>query len=176
MMPRILILSIVLITLALPLCVWAQETPQAEVFAGYSYLRVSPPNTPGVNMHGVDFSVAGNLNSWFGIVADIGYTRSTNFTPTIDEVNYLFGPRISYRKNEKVTPFIQSLFGGAYAGPKGMKSNDFAMTVGGGVDVNVHKNIAIRVAQAEYMLIRDSGQTLNNFRFAAGVVFRTGGK
>jgi outer membrane protein OmpA-like peptidoglycan-associated protein len=163
-----------LVLILLPLSCWAQETPKAEVFAGYSYVRVNPEGSPSVNMNGFDFSVAGNVNQWFGLVADLGYYRSHGYAPSVDAFSYLFGPRFSYRKNEKVTPFFQTLFGGVDAGPNGQKENNFAMTVGGGVDINVHRNIALRPFQLEYLMIRSSGMTLNNLRFATGVVFRFG--
>jgi hypothetical protein len=168
------LLIVGLVLILLPLSCWAQETPKAEVFAGYSYVRVYPEGSSTVNLHGFDFSVAGNVNQWFGLVADLGYYRTHGLTPSADAVSYLFGPRFSYRKNEKVTPFFQTLFGGVNAGPSGQKENNFAMTAGGGVDINVHRNIAIRPFQLEYLMIRSSGMTLNNFRFATGVVFRFG--
>jgi opacity protein-like surface antigen len=164
-----------LVLVLLPLSCWAQDTPKAEVFAGYSYVRVNPPGgEPSANLHGFDFSVAGNVNNWFGVVADLGYYRSRAYIVDVTAVSYLFGPRFSYRKNEKFTPFFQTLFGGARTSAVGVSENDFAMTVGGGVDINVHRNIAIRPVQMEYLMIRSNGETLNNFRYSAGVVFRIG--
>ena len=51
------------------------------------------------------------------------------------------------------------------------------MAVGGGLDVNVSKNVAIRVAEVDYMLTRytnpiTSTNNQNNFRYLGGVVFR----
>ena len=164
-----------LILVLLPLSLWAQTTPQAEVFAGYSYVRAGG-GPPDINLHGIDFSAAGNVNSTFGIVADIGYYRSSGFIVPVNAVSYLFGPRISYRGNEKVTPFFQTLYGGVRTSAAGTSDNMFAMTVGGGIDVTVHPSVAIRVAQAEYLLTRSNGVSTSNFRFAAGVVFRIGSK
>jgi len=163
-----------LVLVLLPLSCWAQDTPQAEVFAGYSYIRVNPPGAPAANLHGVDFSVAGNVNNWFGVVADFGYARSHGYLVDVNATSYLFGPRFSYRGNEKVTPFFQTLFGGVRSSAAGVSENNFAMTVGGGVDINVHPNIAIRPFQVEYLMIRSSGETVNNFRYSAGVVFQIG--
>ena len=44
------------------------------------------------------------------------------------------------------------------------------------MDVNVNPHVAIRLVQAEYLMIRTSGETQNDFRYAAGVVFRIGNK
>ncbi|MBZ5535793.1 MAG: hypothetical protein LAO31_07550 [Acidobacteriia bacterium] len=177
-----LLLFVTLILSVIPLIVCAQETPQAEVSVGYSYIHVGSISSnastgvpPTINLHGADLSISGNLNEWLGVVADLGYYHSSGFVVPVNSVSYLFGPRLSYRKNERVTPFFQTLFGGFHTN-SGVKDNAFAMTVGGGVDVKVSRSVAIRAAQAEYMLTRSFGDTQHNFRFSAGVVFRFGGK
>ncbi len=187
-------------TLILVFCVSAiaqDETPRAEVFAGYSYLRANPGSpVEGVNLHGGSGSIAWNANNWFGAVADFGGYKASDIsvlgsTVPVDATvfTYLFGPRISYRQNERVTPFVQALFGGARLsgsvfGISAPAANAFAMTVGGGFDVKVHKNVAIRPVQAEYMLTRfedpasttGATGTQNNARVSAGIVFRIGAK
>src|SRR5262245_37083094 len=40
----------------------AQDVPKVEVFGGYSWA--------GGNFHGWNTSVTGNINNWFGLVAD----------------------------------------------------------------------------------------------------------
>src|SRR5271170_6282898 len=78
-------------------------------------------------LHGGSTSVAYNFNKYLGVVADFGgYDdgRLTLFTPTGNQtVNSngtaytdVFGPRFSYRKYEKFTPFAQALFGATHAG------------------------------------------------------------
>jgi opacity protein-like surface antigen len=47
---------------------------------------------------------------------------------------------------------------------------DFAMALGGGLDVRISDRWAIR-AQADYALIRADGSTEKEPRFSAGVVF-----
>ncbi|MDD5541663.1 MAG: hypothetical protein PHX83_00650 [Acidobacteriia bacterium] len=157
----------------IPFASWAQETPQAEVFGGYSYIRTG---TSSLNFNGFSSSVAGNVNNWLGVVADVGYYRSKVAGVSVNAVSYTFGPRFSYRSDAKVTPFFQTLFGGVRLSGGGVSDNAFAMTAGGGVDVNVSPAVAIRLAQAEYLMTRSSGTTENNFRFSAGVVFRIGKK
>jgi opacity protein-like surface antigen len=150
------------------------------------------------NINGGSASLAYNLNHWFGLAADFGGSAITkaNFSgqPSVNVSStlftYLFGPRISYREKKTFTPFVQVLLGGAYitditsGGATVAKSqNAFAMTVGGGLDLNVSKYIALRLGQAEYLLTRFnnpfalSGAPVNqnNFRFSAGVVLRLGG-
>ncbi len=55
------------------------------------------------------------------------------------------------------------------------------MALGGGLDVNVHDRVAIRLVQANYVLSRFegfSGRTENqhNARLSFGVVFRLGSR
>ncbi|MGB8261073.1 MAG: OmpA family protein [Terracidiphilus sp.] len=183
-------------------------TPTAELFLGYSYLRAVPTLAAGnrlVYMHGGSASLAFNLNRYLGIVGDFGaYTNSeVRFTgaygSTIDVDNpntamysYLVGPRLSFRNDSRITPFVQALFGGVHANEIRIAKctfsctllpdeNSFAMTAGGGVDITVRRHLAIRVIQAEYLMTRFTSYTTgkaggqNDIRLSAGIVFRFGG-
>jgi len=106
---------------------------------------------------------------------------------------YLFGPRLSFRKNDRFTPFAQVLFGGVHASAVTLSGctdgncnflpaeNKFAMTAGGGLDLKVHHHLAIRIIQAEYLMTsfedHSTGQSArqNDMRLSAGIVFRFGG-
>lgn len=164
----------------------AQDHPKAELFGGYSYARINPgqglkgDNLPG----GWHASVAGNLNNWFGIAGDIsGNYGKPDFGTGVGVRtkihSYTFGPRLSYRKNEKITPFVHALFGGAHLSGTGISTeNAFAMNFGGGVDAKINDNFAFRVAQFDYVLTRFDGPVSgttanqNNFRISTGIVFR----
>ena len=57
-----------------------------------------------------------------------------------------------------------------------LSNNAFAMTVGGGFDVNLSRHFAVRPAQVDYLLTRfdelnTNAQTQNNLRVSTGVVF-----
>jgi outer membrane protein OmpA-like peptidoglycan-associated protein/opacity protein-like surface antigen len=184
----------------------SSDTPRVELFGGYSFWRAAPIS-PGNRIawtHGGSASVAYNLNDWLGLVADFAGFRVTRFgpagTPTGGIVpasgnvfSYLAGPRFSYRKFNRITPFAQVLFGGAHASQVTLSDcaavctplsseNAFAMTAGGGLDLKVSRRLAIRVVQAEYLLTRfadDSANTgerivQNNVRLSTGIVFRFG--
>ncbi len=183
--------------------------PRFELFLGYSYVRAVPALADGnrlVWLNGGSTSVAFNVNRYLGLVGDFGaYTNSQvrftgAYTSTVDVDNpnvavlsYLFGPRLSFRHHDRLTPFAQALFGGVRANQislKGCTSNctilpvqdSFAMTAGGGLDLRVNHHIAIRVIQAEYLMTRftsyttGSAGTQNDMRLSAGIVFRFGGK
>jgi hypothetical protein len=49
-----------------------------------------------------------------------------------------------------------------------------AFALGGGPDVKVNDNFAIRVAQVDYLGDKVADETGNNFRFSVGVVIRLG--
>jgi hypothetical protein len=186
------------------------NTPKVELFLGYSYVRAMPRSLGNriVSLHGGNGSIAFNVNSYLGLVVDFAGYRSSELiltgagVPPTFLVNangnvftFHFGPRLSFRKNERVTPFAQVLFGAAHAGAVSIpgcsglgctplsSETVFAMTAGGGFDVKVHRNIALRIIQAEYLMIRfrdpipGSGQSAmrNNLRLSAGFVFRFGG-
>lgn len=183
-------------------------TPRIEVFLGYSYLQAVPELAVGNRLawlHGGSASVAFNMNRYLGLVADVGdYTNSQMrfqgaYTSTVNVntanaavLSYLFGPRLSYRKYDRITPFAQVLFGGVHANAITLTNctfsctllpseSAFAMTAGGGLDVRVYHHFAIRVIQAEYMMTRFTNYTTgaagtqNDMRLSAGVVFRFGG-
>jgi outer membrane protein OmpA-like peptidoglycan-associated protein len=182
-------------------------TPKAELFLGYSYLRSVPTLEAGnrvVWLNGGSGSIAFNVNRYLGIVADVGdYTNSEirfqgAYKSTVDVndadggvMSYLIGPRLSFR-HDRITPFVQALFGGVHASEVTLADctfsctllpaqTDFAWTAGGGLDVRVHRHFAIRIIQAEYMMTRfqdystgDTGSQ-NDVRLSSGLVFRFGG-
>jgi len=184
-----------------------ESYPKAELFLGYSYLRSVPAPQWGNRlmwMNGGSASIAFNVNRYLGIVGDVGaYTNSeVRFqggygstvdvnNPNVGAISYLFGPRLSFR-HERITPFLQVLFGGIHANEVTLADctfsctllpaqNTFAWTGGGGLDVKVHRHFAIRVIQAEYLMtgFQDytTGKTTeqDNVRLSAGLVFGFGG-
>jgi opacity protein-like surface antigen len=165
---------------------YGQDTPKFDVFAGYSYVRENPSSAgaDGFNLHGGSASIAYNADHWLSAVADFGGYHSNNILGTgVDGTlsTYLFGPRISYHRDSRITPFGQVLFGVAHiGGSNGLafstSNNSFAMTVGGGVDVKISRRFSIRPAQVDYLLTRfnefgTGAQTQNNLRVSTGVVF-----
>ncbi len=157
----------------------AQETPQAEVSAGYSFFRISESGSSS-NFNGGSGSIAFNVNHWLGVVGDVGAYHNSDFGVSSNVYTYQFGPRISFRGSGRVTPFAQVLVGGAHltasAGGSSGSINSFAMSAGGGVDFRANEYMAIRAIQAEYVFTHFAGVRQNNARISAGVVFRFGRK
>ncbi len=171
------------------------EYPAVDVFLGYSFVRFST-NTGAketFNWHGATGSVAGNVNRWFSLVADVSAFRIKDLPPTITGSGYtfLFGPQFSFR-HERWTPFVHTLFGGARladiqvsAIPSGssffnrsFSANSFAAALGGGLDANFNKHIGLRLFQAEYLLTKFNdglNNKQNNLRASTGLVLHFGG-
>jgi outer membrane immunogenic protein len=173
---RKMILSVIVILLAAAGSK-AQDTPGAEVSASYSYLRLGLSN--GVNQNGGSVSIAGNLNHWLGIAGDFGAYHAAPSGVTVNTYTYMVGPRFSYRKSSRVTPFAQVLLGGAHNtvgyGGISISANSFAFSAGGGVDLGLSKHIALR-PQLDYIGLHSQGNTLNGVRGSFGIVFRFGNR
>lgn len=148
----------------------AQEYPRVELFGGYSALVSGDiDNLDHVNGIGLDF--AGNFNRNFGFVAEFGVHKnnSNRFYSA-----YL-GPRLSFR-GERVTFFIHALAGGFRVADRGSSSSLTVLSLagGGGLDVNVSDNVAIRLFQIDYTPIRFRGEWVNLYRGQTGVTFKLG--
>ena len=158
----------------------AHETPKAEIFVGYAYA--------GSGSNGFDASIIGNVNSWLGFGADVsGQYSRLNENGVREKINshaFLFGPRFSIRKNKKVTPFVQAMFGLARIrtetnefGPLvSFSDKSFGMALGGGLDVRLTDTFALRAIQIDYVRTQFFGQTQNKGRIAVGLVVRLGRK
>jgi opacity protein-like surface antigen len=156
-MRQFMIVAVALAVLLVP--AMAQDFPRAEVFGGYQFTHLNPQ----INASGWNVSATGNVNKWFGVTADFsGAYKSGERLHT-----YMVGPTFSVR-TERITPFAHALFGGATGG-----GSAFAMAVGGGVDLNASRHLAVRLIQADWLLLRSEGFTnKQNARVSAGIVFR----
>lgn len=154
---------------------WAQgTTPKTEFFAGYEYEHLNPG---GTGCHGLGLNLAYNLNDWLGGVGDFGICKETGLANGVSahDVNYLFGPRVTYRSFGKMNPFGQFLLGGQHVGASfagtNSSANSFAMSLGGGLDYKYNDRFSLRVIQIEYLYTHFGGATQNNARIEAGLVY-----
>jgi hypothetical protein len=151
----------------------AETAPKAEIFGGYQYTRFDG----GVNANGWNTAVAGNLNHWFGVAADFSGAYKSQSGVSFNNYTYTFGPVVSYRHNERLTPFAHFLAGGyrasaSFSGLSGSNSG-FAMMFGGGVDVKATRRVALRAVQFDWLSLRSSGYSdNNNMRISTGLLFR----
>lgn len=138
------------------------ETPAVEVFAGYSYLRIYGEDSNGGNV-----AITGNVNRWFGVTVDVSAHAGKDDIAE-DTTLVTAGPKFTYRRGP-VTPYAHFLFGGAFGGGE----SEGAIVFGGGLDAKVGDNVAIRIAQVDYVATTFRS---NNARISAGIVFRFGNR
>jgi len=179
---------------------YARYAPSASYTQGHSLnggggaLKVNINSYLGILM---DLQGYGSNTNTFTIPAGNKYfPGGASGTVQGNLFTYLFGPQIKVRTHG-IHPFAQLLFGGAHSNVygnafkqicqpiaggctfKGAPAGDaFAMAVGGGVDIPIHKNVSFRPAEIDYLLTRFTNQftnsNQNNFRYSAGLVFSFG--
>ena len=180
---------VLLAVLGIALPTKAQEdASKLEAYAGYDYIRFNInanvsgfPPSESFNANGGGGQLVFNANNWLGVVGDLsGYGVTDTSSHLVGWVMpYLFGPRINFRRG-RVTPFAQALFGAILASNTigGLGSqNNFAMAVGGGLDIRVSRHFSVRPVQAEYLLTKipdGLNNRQNNVRLSAGIVYRFG--
>ncbi len=137
----------------------AQDYPMAEVYGGYQLLldedTFLTDSGSGTQLNG--FTAAGefNVKSYLGFVGELGY----GFTAFNDrnQVTLLTGPRFSHRGG-KVRGFGHILFGLSHDASTDtldpthrISTNNFALVVGGGMDITLGNRISIRPFQLDAM-------------------------
>ncbi len=165
----------------------ATDLPTMETFLGYDMARFNPNSgyAPSFNANGGSGQFVYNLPSGFGAAIDLGaVTKGKLNQSKIDTtvVDFVAGPRYTFHNHSHFMPYVQVLFGGAYATtsapisvipaigvvtPLGTivtpaaitarlaaSNTDFAMLAGGGLDIKLGKYIAFRPVEASYYLTR----------------------
>jgi opacity protein-like surface antigen len=170
---------------------------KADVFGGYSYLRLNLPGA-GFNANGGSGQVTYNFNSMVGLTGDFGgyHVGAGNLNGSGTVFSYLFGPKFTYRTG-RWSPFVQALFGGAWLGAgisencptsvirpqvtcgANTSLNSFAMAFGGGADYKFSDHVSFRLVDVDYFMTRfnvggvvgTTNHTQSNIRVSTGVVF-----
>lgn len=183
------LMLLVSLLLLLPLAALAQDKPKVEVFGGYSYLRTDDDaSIDNLDLHGWNASVAGNLNSWFGIKADFSghyndYLVSPGVRADFSQHLFLAGPQFTYRKSDVWQPFAHVMVGAARASARNRaaginyRETSFAFVAGAGLDAHVAKHLAVRLFQTDYVLTTFDdfdNDAQHNFRLSTGLVLRLG--
>jgi opacity protein-like surface antigen len=114
--------------------------------------------------------VTSDFSGSYGTPNFLGVGIKTNF------YSFLFGPTVRFPNKSRLTPFVHGLFGagrisGSALGVSGSDSA-FAWAAGSGIDANLSRNFAIRVAQADFLQSRVMNGSQNNFRFSTGIVLK----
>jgi hypothetical protein len=182
------LMIVLLATLAFAETTLAQTTARGpiELFGGYSYLR-----DPGNALFAATASDDAFPAGWFAglahrvwrrvdLVGEVGgqykhgVTLDEDVTMTFHAV--LAGPRVSIRLGP-ASGFSQALVGIVHGSASGFGASvsvtDLSIQPGGGIDVPLAGRFAARF-EMDYRWIRgaDSREAANQFRIAAGLVYR----
>jgi len=161
-MKRLLFVAVLAALAAIP-----ASAQSVDASLSYSYFRLG--GSGGVNQNGVSGSLAYNPNRWLGIVGDFGGYHGSPSGVDINTYTYMFGPRLSLRNPSGLTPFAQALFGGSRLTVAGISNDQFAYSVGGGVDIKMLPHLALR-PQVDYVGLNTPGSHTNCTRVSAGLV------
>lgn len=166
--------------LLLSLTAKAQDTPQWEISGGYSYLgaNYSGPG-PSFHLNGGYGAVDENLNSWLGGRFEFNAWGGSFQGVNLNAQTFTYGPVISFRRFDKLTPYVHAQFGAVHAGAGYLGISDsafkFAMAPGGGINFRINDRIGVR-GQADYLMTRFLDLRQDNLQFSGGVVFYIGRK
>jgi hypothetical protein len=161
----------------------AQEYPRFEIVGGYQFIHV-PDRWDASYLHGLSGQFEFNINRIVGIVSDFGFgiagaqEQGTDFDEKF--IAFMTGPRFGYR-TDKFRVFGQAIFGEYRNWLGADRETDIEMALGGGLDIDVNKRIAIRAVQIDWMrnhhkpeFIFDIFNWTNNLRIISGIVFKLG--
>jgi outer membrane immunogenic protein len=185
---RVMSMAIGLIVLCFP--GYAQDAPKAEVALEYNYVHTNaPPSGCGCfSMNGGNASAAFGIHGGLAAVGEFSGAHAGNIAPTGGDLtltSYLFGPRYTYHTDFRVALFGEALVGLSHASGSlapsnslsGESSNAFSAAIGGGLDYDAGRVIAIRIVQADYFLTTFANRVndhQNNLRLGAGIAFHFG--
>jgi len=187
---------------AAPAAAQDQPTPKWEFYGGYSYfyphadihgqLPGAPLPFPGTNLEsnprGAGASATYNFNNWFGLTLDTSThwgSGEATFAKKIDDAAFStlsFGPKITFRHN-RFAPFFEVLVGDHRLMPDAFHDVDkLGVMIGGGLDVNVTRHIALRLIRADYVVSNYrygppsiASTDIRGLRAQTGLVFKFGG-
>lgn len=153
-------------------------------------------------LHGFNVSATGYLTKGFGLTGDFsGHFKTDsladplggNIETRIRVFDLLGGPQYKFRQGSRAAPFVHALAGVTHTGARlsvpslstseAKGSTDFALAVGGGLDIRVGGRVDVRAIQVDYnpAFVRGNfggnnelgfGGTAHNVRLSFGVVFK----
>lgn len=189
---RCIALPVALLLATLP--VHAQSFPRWELGAGFSYANINVGSQAGTfspanrNYYGFDLAFGYNLRRYVSLVTKVGFqfARTTAVPPAeftkvhLENTEMLFGPQFTLRKR-RTTTFANVLVGlnnttlllqAGTLYQNTMDRNSIALGIGGGVDVNLPRSLAIRAIHVEYVPTRRNGTWDAQFIISTGLLYR----
>lgn len=199
LLPAVIAVLFLFVTLA---AAQDQPAPKWELFGGYTVWNPGADvhgQLPGAllplssrlewNPRGIGGSATYDFNRWFGLTLDASTNWGSGEKPGVayrlDDAaftNISFGPKITYRTN-RFSPFFEVLVGDHRLTPEAFHDVDkLGLMIGGGLDVNVSRHIALRLLRADFVMSNyHFGPTtipstdLRGVRLQTGLVLNLGG-
>jgi opacity protein-like surface antigen len=153
-----------------------------DLFGGYSFEHASSANDVSLSRHGWNASVALRVAGPLAVVADASGHYGTSGGVARDQLTLMGGPRVSFLREGKASPFVHALFGlareraGIQVLDVSISEDDkrFGMLLGGGLDVRMSARWAVRL-EADYERRSQDGGSRSGARACVGAVYRFGG-
>jgi len=163
-------------------CLFAQKLPEIDVYGGFSHIRFNSPSFGFSNyssLNGYSASItAPHLYEQLGLT----FNASGDYSSKLTVYNFLLGPQFTFERG-RIRSFGNALFGKGEAKVQTktefrneIASQGFAAAVGGGIDINIARRIAVRAIDIDYVHTKTFGSTQNTLRISAGVVYQFGRK
>jgi outer membrane protein OmpA-like peptidoglycan-associated protein len=167
------------------------KVPRYDVSVGYNNIRANAP--PGIcncfNTNGGFVSLGIHLNDWFGIGGEITGGTSDTIGPLgqgLTLTTFTAGPRFTYTWR-RLAPFGEFLVGGAHGGDSYFPSattfstsaSSFAISTGGGLDVNLNHRFSLRALNVQYLRTtfpNGANNEENHLMVGAGITLRFNGR
>jgi hypothetical protein len=168
------------------LLLFAPEAQAADLFAGYSALRLQGDHANGASL-ALSLPLTGALRLAAEASGQLGLVAGED----LDEWALLAGPSLAPWREARVRPFVHAKAGlvrsrrqvevfGVPIGPDGVCSGGcpsemaFAAELGGGLDLGLTRRVALRLPQADYRITRLENGQANRLRLSAGLVWLWG--
>ena len=165
----------------------ATDYSKFETYLGYNFVRFNPNSefVPSFNANGGSGQFVYNFSRLVGVAVDLGAVNTGSLGGVVDAtvMDFVAGPRFTWRNHSRFQPFGQALFGGAYSTASaaltalpvdgtippilenflpntplgvrvGSSRTGFAMLAGVGLDVRISKHVDFRPVEASYYLTR----------------------
>lgn len=187
-------IALLIVLLATPWALRGQAMPAGyggddirrfEVGGNYNFFRANaPPGQCGCfNMNGGSGTFLVNVTPAWSALADIAVARASHVNNTSQDIliiNYLFGPRYTYRNHTRWVPYGEVMLGGAKENVNfqfDINRQSFGVMGGGGVTTKIKPRWGINIIEVDYVYTRipnARNNTQNNLRIATGIIYHFG--
>jgi hypothetical protein len=155
----------------------AQEPPRTTIFGGYGWLREAglEGNPAVIYDKGWVASVAHRLTaSRLAFVVEAGgQYRQASTIESISLYGFLGGFRVALTRGSRLSTFAHALVGAEMFSSPGFSEAGFVFAPGAGLDVALHRRVAIRV-QGDFRMAFEEGVMFKEARVTAGIVVGLG--